>query len=108
MSAIGGLLGAPIAGWLVDNSGRQFTMVLCSIPLTIGWLLILITIDITGPLFRPLLFAGRVLAGLGIGSISLVVPVSLCYCYLVTFLCPELNFIKIGESSCHGMTSQYH
>ena len=60
----------------MDNSGRQFTMVMCSLPLTIGWVMILITRDITGPLFRPLLFAGRVLAGVGIGSISLVVPVS--------------------------------
>lgn len=65
-----------MAGWLVDSNGRQFTMVLCSVPLTIGWLLILITQGITGPLFRPLLFLGRIFTGMGIGSISLVVPVS--------------------------------
>lgn len=65
-----------MAGWLVDSSGRQFTMVLCSVPLTIGWLLILITSGITSPLFRPLLFVGRIFTGIGIGSVSLVVPVS--------------------------------
>ena len=63
---------------MVDSKGRQFTMVLCSLPFTIGWLLILITHSITGPSFRPLLFAGRLIAGVGIGSISLVVPVRKC------------------------------
>ena len=48
-----------------------------------GWLLILITRDITRPLFRPLLFAGRIFAGVGIGSISLVVPVSLFIVFCV-------------------------
>lgn len=76
LSAVGGLFGAPIAGWLVDNSGRQLTMVLCSIPFTIGWLLILMARATTGPLFRPLLFIGRIICGAGIGSVSLAVPVS--------------------------------
>ena len=50
-------------------------MVLSSGPFTIGWLLILITSGITGPIFRPLLFAGRLITGVGIGSMSVVVPV---------------------------------
>ena len=59
----------------MDSKGRHFTMILSSIPFTIGWLLILITSGITGPIFRPLLFAGRLITGVGIGSMSVVVPV---------------------------------
>ena len=61
----------------MDSSGRQFTMVLCGFPFTIGWLLILITNGMTGDSFKPLLYAGRIITGLGIGSVSLVVPVSI-------------------------------
>ena len=77
LSAVGSLFGAPIAGWLVDYTGRPLIMVLSSIPLTIGWLLILIARITTGPLFRPLLFVGRIISGVGVGGISLAVPVSL-------------------------------
>ena len=74
--AAGGLVGVLLAGWLVDHSGRQLTMVMCGLPFTIGWLLVLITDGITGPLFRPLIFTGRFFIGMGIGIASLSVPVS--------------------------------
>jgi len=49
---------------------------MCGVPYTVGWLLIL-TSDLTsGRLYRPLLFIGRFISGMGIGAASLVVPVS--------------------------------
>ena len=63
----------------MDYSGRHFTLVMCSVPFTVGWLIILITEEITGPLYRPVLFLGRFITGIGIGSASLVVPVSILF-----------------------------
>ena len=39
----------------------------------------MISSDITGPLFRPVLFIGRFVNGMGIGGMMLIVPVSVCF-----------------------------
>lgn len=68
---------------------------LCSAPLTVGWFLIMISSDLTGPLFRPVLFAGRFVNGMGIGGIMLIVPVSKC---VVSYLTePKMLSIEIGD-----------
>ncbi|XP_065897317.1 uncharacterized protein [Dysidea avara] len=77
LGSAGAIIGTPLVGWLADYSGRQFTIVLCSAPLTIGWFLIMISSDITGPLFRPVLFIGRFVNGMGIGGMMLIVPLYL-------------------------------
>ena len=96
------MCGAAIAGWLVDYKGRQFTLVMCSLPYTIGWLLILLCGLITSYFFRPLLLTGRFINGMGIGAASLVVPVSiqlrLFYNYvIVTVHVQALLDYVIGE-----------
>jgi len=72
---IGALFGAPMAGWLADSIGRKSTLMVNSLPLAIGWLLIILSTATTGVLFRPLLFAGRFVTGFGAGFASLVAPV---------------------------------
>ena len=74
---IGALVGGLIAGWLVEYYGRQLSLILSSIPILTGWVMILVTHRIDGPLFRPLLFAGRFFTGVGAGCLSLNVPVSI-------------------------------
>jgi len=38
----------------------------------------MISSDITGQLFRPVLFVGRFIIGMGVGGIMLIIPVSEC------------------------------
>ena len=74
---VGALLGAPVAGWLADSIGRKSALTVNSLPLAVGWLLIILSCSTTGVLFRPLLFAGRFITGFGAGFANLVAPVSL-------------------------------
>ena len=74
---IGALLGGLIAGWLVEYFGRQLSLMFSSMPLVVGWAMILVTHGIDGPLFRPLLFTGRFFTGVGAGCLSLNVPVNI-------------------------------
>ena len=64
------MITAPFGGWLFDYFGRKLSIILCSIPYTIGWLLIILTVATDGPVFRPLLFTGRFVLGIGVGWTS--------------------------------------
>ena len=85
---IGALVGAPLAGWLVDYIGRKKSLLLCSLPFTIGWVITVVSYavphhQVTG--IRIMLFAGRFFVGIGVGGASLCVPVSeLCYAHVHT------------------------
>lgn len=71
---IGGLIGAVLAGWLVDLLGRKLALMLTTVPFTFGWLLIVLSHATTGPAFRPIIYIGRFLTGIGSGYASLCVP----------------------------------
>jgi len=66
-----------LSGLLADYNGRQSTIVLCTLPLNIGWVLILISSEITGNLFRPVLLVGRFMVGVGAGATIMTTPVSM-------------------------------
>ena len=55
----------------------------CSITYAIGWLLIILTLLTNGTIFRLLIFAGRLIGGIGVGFASLCAPVSFltCVCF---------------------------
>ena len=71
---IGGLIGALLAGWLVDLLGRKLALMLTSVPFTFGWLLIVLSHATSGRAFRPIIYIGRFLTGVGTGYASLCVP----------------------------------
>ena len=79
---IGALFGAPVAGWLADSIGRKSTLAVNSLPLAIGWVLIILSCATTGVLFRPFLFAGRFITGFGAGFATLAAPVSVYHLYI--------------------------
>ena len=90
---LGALVGAPLAGWLVDYVGRKRSLLLCSVPLAMGWLLTVLS-HIPADHHTPvlvLLFAGRFIVGIGVGSVSLCIPVSLYL--LATFLASQLTIL---------------
>ena len=64
------MFGSPIGGWAIDKFGRKGTIMLCIIPFVLGWLLISFAQNVA------MLYAGRVITGLGCGTISVTVPVS--------------------------------
>jgi len=71
---IGGLTGAALAGWLVDLLGRKLALMFTSVPFTFGWLLIVLSHATSGKAFRPIIYTGRFLTGIGTGYASLCVP----------------------------------
>ena len=78
---LGALIGAPLAAWLVDYAGRKNALLYCSVPFATGWLITVLSYipDEATPV-RVLLFAGRFIVGIGVGSASLCVPVSFSLC----------------------------
>ena len=76
---IGALVGAPLAGWLVDYIGRKKSLLLCSLPFAVGWIITVLSHIVSSDqdtLIRVMLFAGRFFVGIGAGAASLCVPVS--------------------------------
>ncbi|XP_065900254.1 solute carrier family 2, facilitated glucose transporter member 8-like [Dysidea avara] len=71
---VGGLIGTIIAGWIVDKIGRKLSFLVCSITYAVGWLLIILTLLTNGTVFRLLIFAGRLIGGIGVGFASLCAP----------------------------------
>ena len=72
--------------------------ILCCIPYTIGWLIIVLTVSTDGPAFRPLLFTGRFVVGIAAGWSAACFNVSLIvYCTQV-YACNNSQVLKnIGE-----------
>ena len=65
------MLGAIIGSYTIDSFGRKFNIMLLSAPLVAGWAII-------GTSKISLLFyIGRFVTGLGLGAVSLTVPVSM-------------------------------
>ena len=73
---VGATVVVPFGGYLVDYLGRKLSIILCSIPYTIGWLLIIITVATDDPAFKPLLYTGRFILGVGVGWTTTSVGVS--------------------------------
>ena len=70
----GAMVCGPIAGLLLDVLGRHTTMMLCTFPYTIGWLLIMLTHLTDGHAFLPILYTGRFFTGTGLGFSTSCVP----------------------------------
>ena len=64
------MLGALIGSYTIDRFGRKFNIMLCSLPLVAGWALV------GGSRILSLFYIGRFITGLGMGAVSLTVPVS--------------------------------
>jgi len=100
---VGALIGTVIAGWIIDKVGRKLTLLVCSITYAIGWLLITLTLLTNGTIFRLLIFAGRLIGGIGVGFATLCAPVSInIYGDLNTSfvkMCHSAHYIIVGRLS---------
>lgn len=66
--AIGAIVGGPIAANFVGSLGRKVTLMMCTVPMGVGWFMIIYGSEYI------LVFCGRILTGVATGMISLVVP----------------------------------
>ena len=66
---VGGMIGGPLAGWLVEKYGRKWTIATSALPFILGWMCILSTETVSG------LLMGRFLCGLASGMTMVCVPV---------------------------------
>ena len=79
----GATIVVPFGGYLVDYFGRKLSIILSSVPYTIGWLLIILTVTTDNPAFRPLMFTGRFVLGLGVGWTTISVGVSFNHLHFI-------------------------
>jgi SP family facilitated glucose transporter-like MFS transporter 8 len=68
LMTIGGMLGCPLAGFLVQRVGRKATLLINVLPYLVGWGLIMMCSDISFLCF------GRMLTGLGCGMSTVCSP----------------------------------
>ncbi|XP_028411873.1 solute carrier family 2, facilitated glucose transporter member 8-like [Dendronephthya gigantea] len=68
IQALGCMLGALIGLKTIDKFGRKFNIMACSVPLVAGWIII------AAAKALPHFYVGRFISGLGVGAISLTVP----------------------------------
>ena len=66
--ALGAMVGALIGLYTIDRFGRKFNIIMCSSPFMAGWIMI------AGVKVTSLFYVGRFVTGVGVGAISLTVP----------------------------------
>jgi SP family facilitated glucose transporter-like MFS transporter 8 len=65
------MMGALIGLYTIDRFGRKFNIIMCSLPFVGGWIMV------AGAKAMSLFYIGRFITGVGVGAISLTVPVSM-------------------------------
>ncbi|KAK2151651.1 hypothetical protein LSH36_356g06018 [Paralvinella palmiformis] len=68
LATIGGMIGCPLAGWLVERAGRKGALMMTALPYLVGWSMIMVCGDI------GMLCLGRMLTGLGCGMATVCCP----------------------------------
>ena len=76
MVPFGAMVSGPIVGVLLESLGRHMALMLCALPYTVGWLLIILSRSTNGRTFLTLLYIGRFFTGVGVGYTNGSVP---CY-----------------------------
>ena len=63
-----------ICGFLMDKIGRKWTLIVMTLPASIGWILLALAgfVPLTSPYW---FYAGRLLTGIGAGTFSFLAPV---------------------------------
>lgn len=76
---VGAVLGSPLGGVMADRVGRKAALQVGAVPSLIGWVLIYAAqYTANTSTFKSFLLLGRVLAGVGTGMQSTVIPVCTC------------------------------
>ena len=89
LASVGAILSGVVGGWVADQWGRKCSLMFSGVPIATGYLIISYahysprTCD-----FVLFLYVGRLLTGVGMGSIAAIVGVSCCiHCMYVADMC---------------------
>ncbi|XP_028411874.1 solute carrier family 2, facilitated glucose transporter member 8-like [Dendronephthya gigantea] len=93
LPALGAMFGALIGSRTIDKLGRKFNIMACSVPLVAGWIIIAAAKALS------LFYVGRFISGLGIGAISLTVPL------YIAEISPAKYRGALGSANQLGVTS---
>lgn len=66
--AIGAIFGGPCAGFLVEVFGRKLTLMVCTLPMGVGWFLITCGVNFA------VVYVGRICSGFAMGMVALTAP----------------------------------
>ena len=91
MVPFGAMMSGPIVGFFLESLGRHMALMLCAVPYTVGWLLIMLTRSTNGRAFLPLLYIGRFFTGIGVGYTNGAVP-----CYVAELSPSALRGLFVG------------
>ncbi|GAB6026141.1 Facilitated trehalose transporter Tret1 [Chamberlinius hualienensis] len=91
IASLGGLIGGPTGGIMLDRFGRQFTLVLATMPFVFGWLLVIVSPNVY------CMCAGRLLTGFGAAIMDVAVPV-----YISEIAAPSVRGFL---GSCHELST---
>lgn len=69
LGTLGGVLGCPLAGWMMEKQGRKRTLLFSSLPFLLGWLLIAYGSSVN------IMHLGRILTGFSSGVVTVVAGV---------------------------------
>jgi MFS family permease len=75
---IGAMIGALVGGKCAEKFGRKTSIMVACLPFAVGWLLVIMTAQMIHSIGSHIIYTlcvGRVLSGLGLGMISVTVPV---------------------------------
>ncbi|GAB6023614.1 Facilitated trehalose transporter Tret1 [Chamberlinius hualienensis] len=91
--SIGGLIGEPIGGYVLDKIGRKMTLILSAFPFVIGWLLIAASTNVA------MMYVGRFITGFCSGIMDVAVPV-----YIAEISEPSTRGFM---GSCHELSTNF-
>jgi SP family facilitated glucose transporter-like MFS transporter 8 len=75
---IGAMIGALVGGKCAEKFGRKTSIMVACLPFAVGWLLVIMTAQMIHSIGSHIIYTlcvGRVLSGLGLGMISVTVPI---------------------------------
>jgi len=76
---VGAMAGGPLGALLAGHTGRKLTLIICNVPLVIGWFLIIYATNVV------LLYTGRYTPLAAHCSVSVSVCLSVCYTSSLSF-----------------------
>ncbi len=79
------MLGALLGLYTIDRFGRKFNIMICSVPFVAGWIMV------AAAKTTSLFYVGRFITGIGMGAISLTVPVRKKLMTLKSEKCAPIN-----------------
>ena len=99
---MGAIFSGIVGGWIADRWGRKCSLMFSGIPFVTGYLILSYAhYSANATAFEILLFAGRFMTGVAMGSVSVVVPVS-DHMHVIEITCGARVIVPCCAIYIHG------